>query len=1239
MSTRLFQIQSAALQCQASMSRSVTFILLLAAVMPFRLYAGPGSVADKPLFLEQAVKPNIFFVLDDSGSMDWEVLKSNGALAVHGTSYNSGDLDFTPNNDTERRELCVGYNVLAYDPNVTYTPWRGNDYFGNPFQDQDPGNAHVNPYTGYTSTSSCSYYGDVYNYNGRTCDLLANGDFGSNGAYYYPWNDAVADGGDGDGEYDNGECPTDSGSRIYVKDLTADQQVNFANWFSYYRKREYVMKRAVSQIVEESTARMGIATINRQDRVNKSKIATSNTYEVGTPVADIDDLTVRTPAEMSEAAYRKKVLMDNLVAANSSGSTPLRAALNNTGRYFQGVNSSSLFGFTAPSTPNGANGSSPILGAGYGGECQQNFAIMLSDGYWNGSYSGVGNVDGDYGKSYADSIGNTLADVAMHYYVTDLIDGLDDDVPRVFVGPGEENYETNPSGYDDKKHQHLVTFTVAFGIKGVATCDLEDRDKTLVEQNWPEKCDDTNTGTGWPNPFISDAASVDDMRHAAWNGRGQFLNAGNPQELIDSLQAAIDDIGGRDGTAAAAAVAVNASSIQDGAHVYQAEFYPDQWAGDLIARALTDKGVDLTEDGLVWSQGAGEQLSNRDLAGDPRIIITYNPDSNQGVAFDFPLNYESPGSNELSAAQVADLLHDAPYPNPANQTEKDANEAFGNDLVDFLKGDRTHEGGKFRNRGKHSKKDYRFRLGDIVNSAPVYVGNPDPLQYPDLLEKVGETTNSYRTWANITAYDRVPMLYVGSNDGMLHAFEAETGRERFAFIPNGVFSSDDDQGLHWLADKAYDHRYYVDLMPTITEAFIRTPDDTTKKWRTILVGSLRGGGKALYALDISDPSTFVTQADVVGNVLWEFTDNDLGYTFSQPVIAKLNNGDWGVIVGNGYNSDPTGDGTAKLLILDLYDGSVIKTLETKVGLVANNDCGDVNSECNGLASPAVIDLNGDGRMDRVYAGDLEGNMWVFDISNTSTAQWGPAYGSPGSPVPLFVAKDQNGNRQPITTKPALTKHTSIRSLSTKPNLLVFFGTGQYIADEDTADLSPQSFFGVWDNGSVAQRSDLLKQEITTTGSINEFDVRVMGDVPVDYSTQRGWHVDFPSNRGERVVVYPIIYGNLVVYTTIIPDSNLCGSAGDSWLMVHEFIDGSEPPHVAIDVDGDGFFNNEDKYGGENGNNVNGVKFGDLLWQPEIVSNRLIIAKDNKNTEGTLVDVGLQSDFNQTRRGSWSRFDY
>jgi type IV pilus assembly protein PilY1 len=304
-------------------------------------------------------------------------------------------------------------------------------------------------------------------------------------------------------------------------------------------------------------------------------------------------------------------------------------------------------------------------------------------------------------------------------------------------------------------------------------------------------------------------------------------------------------------------------------------------------------------------------------------------------------------------------------------------------------------------------------LGAIVNSSPQFVSVPDE-RYPDTIE--GSLPSERYSTFKTAQSTRTPMVYVGANDGMLHAFDVSvetssstdvngdtvtvinamsgvSGSEVFAYVP-ALLTAD----LPQLAQAAYSFDSFVDATPTLRDVFVDADGDgagTDKAWRTYLVGGLRNGGRGIYALDVTDPATtFDATATTTNNqkaaniARFEYTHADLGYTYSRPQITKMNDGSWVTVVGNGYNS--VGDGAAKLFLLDLDTGLPLVgacptadgILNTGVGSKAGATCEASTSDCNGLSSPTLVDLNGDFKVDRIYAGDVHGNMCVFNVQST-----------------------------------------------------------------------------------------------------------------------------------------------------------------------------------------------------------------------------------------------------------------
>ncbi|MBL1278395.1 MAG: fimbrial assembly protein, partial [Ectothiorhodospiraceae bacterium] len=523
-----------------------------------------------------------------------------------------------------------------------------------------------------------------------------------------------------------------------------------------------------------------------------------------------------------------------------------------------------------------------------------------------------------------------------------------------------------------------------------------------------------------------------------------------------------------------------------------------------------------------------------------------------------------------------------------NKNATGVTDGAGANRVLFLRGTTGITG--FRNRVDESGDSHI--LGDMVNSSPIYVSNPRA-RYPDnwgASEPETLATQKYSDFFDIfDTTPRVPMVYVGGNDGMLHGFNAETsgsnmGKEMIAYIPNEVIPR-----LSTLTSPTYSHKFFVDGSPSAADAFFTTGSE----WKSVLVGGLNRGGQAIYALDITDPSTDFSESSAATTVLWEFSDaNDtgdadtiadptmeygLGYTYSKPSIVRLHNGKWAAVFGNGYNNTEA-DGAAStsgyaiLYIVDIEDGSVIRKINTKAGSAATP---------NGLATVTPVDFDGDFITDYIYAGDLLGNMWKFDLTSTTASSWDVAYGSGPTPAPLFVAKDSSSTVQPITAK------ADVGFAPNGSDLMVYFGTGKYLegADNTTTGSQTQAFYAVIDDGTRVTgtpSSALLQQTVETfvnatcvdlEGTSGTCDFRVTSDNSL--GSEDGWYMELPES-GERVIFRPILLGGTVLFVTLIPSGDECSPDGSGWIMQVDAKDGSRLEESPFDLNGDGIFDDSDK---------------------------------------------------------------
>ncbi len=1168
------------------------------------LRAAALGLENSPLFTTNAAKPNLILSIDDSGSMDSEVLyeSNDGALwwnMANRTFVSGGAVNFNtpgiansswkkfvylfPNGTGAGKRVYAdstddhfaipplpqyafarssSHNKMYYDPNVTYDTWA--DYGSTTYGNINPASAPSDPVTGTgttvnltqnikSDTSNSTFrlfsgtwvpagteYSNAGTSNWQTLGVnyivpntspsykdwgmtyfpatyyikVTSGTYTINGSsgdcstpnvsHYpifeqYPWTLSGIDALGPDGaclskveikpataSYAHNGSRTDCASTSAC--TYAEQIQNFANWYGYYRKRHLALRAGMGLSFENiKTLRTGLFKINNLTNVTMWDVDVTAQYN-----------------SFFQAMYN---------VAGNGGGTPNRQALDYAGQQFMRT------GAGAPITQ----------------ACQKNFTLHFTDGYSTLTNPATlpGNADGSKGVPYADSYSDTFADIAMKYYTTNLRGDLT--TKQVPTAVGCNATPIDPQ-LDCNKDLHMNTFTVGLAAKG-----------TIYGVTHNDVQDAYATPPVWPNTNTDrDPRQIDDLYHAAVNGRGEMFNATSPDDLKDKLTSALQSIQSKVGSAAA--VTFNTATLETNSAVYLAFFNSSNWSGDLVSFDLDSQGnINLAS---TWS--AASLLDNTNPPPASRVVLTHNGTSGTGFQW-----------ANLNASQQADL-NLVPGGN-------------GQKGLDFIRGGRSNEGsGKFRIRGSV--------LSDIVHSSPVFVGKPN-IGWPNTVPFPTTAPDRYLDFrANLINTPRNEIVYFGSNDGMLHGVQAGDGQEVLTYIPGSLYSTSANQGLHYLADPQYQHRYFVDLSPTISDVYIDRNGNGNPAWHTILVGAERSGGRGIFALDVTDPTQF-SETNAGNLVWWEFSHSDiggnLGFTYSKPTIAMLENGRWAAIFGNGYND--TGTGQAKLFIVFIdggldgvwTDGASGTNLDyimlsTGVGSVATP---------NGLATPAVVDINGNGAADRVYAGDLQGNMWAFDLSDATTVgspnskpAWKSAYLSGTTPAPLFVAKDASNNPQPINDKPALTFHPSPPSAGNhNPNVLVFFGTGKYLEQSDLTTTSTQSFYGVWDDGTSNLDRSKLVQQTLSTGTFTDSDgnihtnLRLITDNSVDYSNKSGWYIDLSLTAGERVVVNPIVRGSLVFFNTWIPSSSACSSGGTGFLMSVEQLNGGEPVAPAFNV--------------------------------------------------------------------------
>lgn len=599
----------------------------------------------------------------------------------------------------------------------------------------------------------------------------------------------------------------------------------------------------------------------------------------------------------------------------------------------------------------------------------------------------------------------------------------------------------------------------------------------------------------------------------------------NALGLRDQLANAFESIYSE--TTSSSAAAVTPQYMEYGNLLYRARYLAEDWSGEIKAFEVDDQGDIVRE---VWD--AEQQLP----AAQARRIYTYSDADGAGPRY---FSWQNLSEDQRLALQ-----------GPAHQTG-DNPEALAQQRLDWLRGDTDGEqrnGGSFRNRER--------RIGDIVNSDPLLI-NIANRGHARLPGREGATyTQSRLNWARD---GRTPILAVGANNGMLHLFDGETGDEILAYVPDAVFPE-----LWRLTEPDYHHRYYMDGKLTVEDAFIA--HEGARQWRTLLLGTTGAGGRAVFALDVTEPRRTMAPQEVVR---WEFTHPELGYTIGQPSIARLPSGRWVAIFGNGYNSRGN---RAQLFVVDVATGELIRRLDTGVG-------GGVTP--NGLATPAVIDSTNDLSPDLVYAGDLLGNLWEFDLQDADPERW--------SLRRVFQATNPGGNPQPITSYPEVGRHP-------RGGLMVMFGTGSLFRLQDQDDRSVQSFYGLRippadDSATTLARGDLQQQRIVQETTADGARYRLTSD---DEATpgRHGWYLDLvrPNGdpQGERAVNRPLLDSGRILFTTLIPSEDICQPGGDGWLMVMDAYTGARLDYAVFDINDDGFFGDGDLFTSPEGPDAPGV---------------------------------------------------
>ncbi len=1074
------------------------------------------------------VKPNIMLTLDDSGSMAFQHMPEEtvyvgsfsianpvggNSIIMHPSdpmylsAFFQGTIAAVAGSTNYRQKLMrsADTNSIYYNPEVRYQPWARADgtrmgTFSFTASPFDPMNT--------AAKANLSTVGNVnttwcYGTNsGSSASNCSDRNISYNPGLYYRLNR------DGSGNYRD---PANQSN--YTQFNLNDGSVT-----SYTRYPERTDCDATACTVAQEKQNFANWFTYYRSRMLLAKgavaeafLGSTSDYRVGygrinkTTATSVDGSSTRTieSGVRDFDSTQRTALYTWLFDLNASGGTPLRRAMQDVGNYFTRSDNRGPWGDTPGNATSGAHKT-----------CRRSYHIMVTDGYWSdtvgsGGLSSVGNQDNTDGVAITGP-GRSYQYLRIRPYRDDSENTLADYAMRYWkndLRPDLDN-KVVPSAENPAFWQHMVNFTVGLGVRGTLNPDTDLPALTSGSKSWGND-------------------EIDDLWHAAVNSRGTFFSAKDPTEMAAAIRTSVGQAVERE--LREAGVATAATVLEEGNRKYVPFYRTGSWRGDVNAQVLD---IDGQAGATVWNAEA------RLPAWDQRRIFTWN----------------RPGGGTTAAPVTFTWAAMSPANRSALGGTASIAATYTQTFINYIRGDASNEGIEaiypFRKRAG--------RLGDIINSTPVFVQGGFNGGYGSL-PSIG---SSYASFATAKAA-RVGALFIGANDGMLHAFKdsktnaPDDGREIFAYVPRAVYPS-----LSNLATKTYGtdsnyHQYFVDGPLREADAYVRAPTATIASWRNYLVGSTGVGARAVFALDVTETPNLSASA-----IRWEFSDLDdaeLGYVTSPVEVGVLPNGTWVAIFGNGTFSS---GGKAVLFVLNLESGAAQKLTVDSSG-------------SNGL-SGVTARRNSMGQIIALYAGDLKGRLWKFeyDAGAASGFRIGNAL------APLFAATNAAlTTPQPITQPPVLYNH------SRGGGPLVVFGTGLLQTTIDANSTATQSMYGFWDKESdtaphsTFNRSSMVTRAITSfsgAGGATFYDIS--GDA-IDWDLKKGWVIDLSPVAGLRVVYPPqAVSSKLVLFSTVAPAQNVvvCESASGSGVnFIFPVETATTAGYPLFDTDGNGVFDASD----------------------------------------------------------------
>lgn len=1065
--------------------------------------------ATEPLLTRAAaVRPNLLLVLDDSGSMDGEQVYAPHYVAATGWCGDDNVADQAPVN-----------NLLYYNPAKRYEP--SFDNTGTQRANASiPGTwSNLTVYMPKEDIAALTTKNNICDSGKYNTVSVRSSNFRLNGSNTsvnpFPYSVARTD------------CAANPCTHT-------EERQNITNWRTYHQSRLLAAKAGVAKAfaTQPDTFRVGYTTIH-----------VGNANGSGTGNAKLNGV--------KDYFQAKGDFFTWLNGFSASGYTPLRKALDTAGQYY------------SRSDKNGPWAHSPWLANSEGEgatahlSCRRNFTILVTDGEWNSDEASTSaaraNVDGTTAaeithadnvvkykyvprdsdvrsKGKADRIAgsssdfsNTLSDVSMYYWVRDLRTDLANN-----VSPGKAT--------DKPFWQNMTTYTAAFGPVGKLTAAQIAQAKAGAV-NWSSV-----------QPTDDEPETIDDLIHAAHNGGGEFLTLTDAASFASELGRVVGSIAGEQFSQAG--VAASAVTLTAGTKKFVPYFTSNLWWGNVKMINLLPNG---DEADVAWEVIGTDNLGkpngiSKIPAHTARNIYTWTP-ADKGIDF-------------KAATLVAKGLIAS---SAANNIPTKLNNTVNADMVDYLRGDRSKEGASLQFRPREAV------LGDIVSSTPVFIKNNSNFGYQNLPAGTAGLAD-YATYMTGKSNRAEGVLFIGANDGMVHAFREGTpsavgGGETFAYVPQAVLGN-----MHLLASKTYQHRFYVDGPMTESDAYISAPNQTlpgnSTRWTNLVLGTAGAGARSVFALDTTWPLAMSAKS-----VLWEINQSttdmdDIGYVMSQVETGITASGDWVAIFGNG----PYGNsGRAFLFVVDLATGQLVQKIATDT------------ATGNGLGGVRLV-RNATGMIIGAYSGDLKGNVWRFDLSATSKTAW------PTTGQLLFTAKDSANAAQAITAAPGVVPRTD------KPGYMVLVGTGKLYDSNDQSSIQTQAAYGLWDKAvfgspagtfsSITSKTNLVSVSVTgttttstsTSGEATTF-YEAVSSRAIDWNgTDRGWYMNYELTPGQRTIFSVEPVQQVVRIDTIAPRlAQVSCSAGTSlgFNYIVSPLSGTCRTQATFDTNGDGKIDSAD----------------------------------------------------------------